>query len=148
MTDFYCVRPEVAGQAVVKGDESDSSAKLHYEFDGWLGDELLESVVQYIVTDELLNELRADDLTGYWVGEVEVSKSPKFEHRNSGKELPEFHWLRVRGTSRVDDFGIDERYFEEYDSYGDVLVVSEGALSVLRERQLAHADIELYESDE
>src|SRR6476660_8794270 len=38
---------------------------LHYQFDGWLGDELLESFPCYIVTRRLAHALTAAGLSGF-----------------------------------------------------------------------------------
>src|SRR3954454_10828086 len=60
---YFALEPEVAGQL---GDTTmlDTSVhppviqRLEYRFDGWLGDDLLESFPCFVVTERLANELK------------------------------------------------------------------------------------------
>jgi len=108
---------------------------LHYEVDGWLGDDLLQSFPCFIVTDRLAHALRRSDLTGCSLAAVEVTKSSKFNDWNPGKELPGFFWLRITGRAGVDDFGISE---------DRRLVASTRAMDVLRPFNLDHAERAIY----
>lgn len=135
---YFYIEPEVSGGF---GDNSviDASVhpprvlKLHYQFDGWLGDDFLESFPCYIVSELLAEEIKSARLVGYSFDDVEVSKSEQFEELYPGKKLPKFYWLKVTGVSRKDDFGISEDYR---------LVVSNEALKVLKKGKLVEADIE------
>jgi hypothetical protein len=86
-------------------------AALHYEFDGWQGDELLEVLAHYIVADPLRAQLEAAAPTGCEFAPARVSTSPLFRELYPGRRLPKFHWLRVTGRAGHDDFGmsIDHR---------------------------------------
>ena len=106
--------------------------KLHYEFNGWLGDELLESVACYIVTEPLAAEIEKAGLTGVQFDEVEISKSDEFEAFQPGQELPRFLWMRVVGQPRKDDFWITPDL---------ILAVSERALDLLKQSGLSHMDV-------
>ena len=136
---FYYVEPEVSGGF---GDNAiiDSSVhppkvtKLHVEFDGWLGDDLLETFPCYIISEGLTKEIEAENLTGFILDEVEVSKSNQFEEMYPKRELPKFFWLNLQGVCEKDDFGF---------SYDYRLVVSERALKVLKNWKVEEADIEL-----
>tara|TARA_R110002094_G_scaffold117289_5_gene112950 strand:+ start:1305 stop:1730 length:426 start_codon:yes stop_codon:yes gene_type:complete len=134
---FYSLEPEVAGEW---GDETVADVsvhpprvqRLHYQFDGWLGDALLESFPCYIVSNELGASLLASGLTGFQLEDCTVSKSSQFDELYPGRQLPVFKWLRVSGTPGQDDFGI---------SSDNELVVSMAAKSVLEEHQVEHCEV-------
>lgn len=127
--NYYTLSPEVAGElgantvvdATVRPPVYE---RLHYEFVNWLGDELLEAIAAFIVTERVAERLYRAGLSGFRIAEVEVSLSPTGEELMNFDELPSFWWLQVTGTPESDDFGISS------DSY---LVVSEKALKMLRE---------------
>jgi hypothetical protein len=136
--EFFRVEPEVAGglgpeTVMDRSVHPPRISRLHYVFDGWLGDDLLESFPGFVVTEEAAARLEAAGLTGFELKPVEIGKSEAFEELYPDRELPEFRWLDVTGTPRQDDFGVDD---------DGVLVVSERALEVLREGQLENADVE------
>lgn len=136
---FYFVEPEVSGGF---GDNAiiDSSIhppkviKLHFEFDGWLGDDLIETFPCYIVSEGLAKEIEAENLTGFIFDEIEVSKSDQFEEMYPNREMPNFFWLKLQGVSEKDDFAFSDDYR---------LVVSDRALKVLKNWKVEEADIEL-----
>jgi hypothetical protein len=99
--------------------------KLHYVFEGWFGDEIVESTPCYIVTERLANTIRAYGLTGVSFDQVDVESSDVFEELRPDKSLPPFVWMKVYGTKMKDDF-----FFAGYGR----LVVSERALEVIRPR--------------
>ena len=135
---YFTIEPEVAGGL---GDRSEvrhvggrlQVDRLHYEFHGWLGDSLLESTPCFIVTEDAANALLRAAATGIRFEAVEVSRSREFDELEPGCELPAFWWLVVDGQAGRDDFGMDAEL---------VLVVSEAALSVLRQVGLRHASIQ------
>src|SRR5262245_2669088 len=109
----YKLSPEVAGHL---GDDTviDSSVHppivdaLHYEFDGWPEDDLIESFPCYIVTDRMRAMIEAAQATGCRFGQVKISTSEQFEEFREfhmQKSLPRFWWLIVEGVARRDDFG-------------------------------------------
>ena len=67
--EYYLIEPEVAG-GIGEHSVIDRSSgkmvvrKLHYEFDGWLGDELLESTPCFIVSERLDSRNRACAVDG------------------------------------------------------------------------------------
>lgn len=135
---FFRLRPEVAGGwgpntsfTRVPGCPT-TVHKLHYVFDGWLGDELLESTPCFIVTRRLADQIVEARLTGCECRHLEVSVSEECREFPSALELPEFVWLHIDGIAGVDDFGITHDYH---------LVVSERALGVIKSRQLEHCDV-------
>jgi hypothetical protein len=147
MMKYYRVEPEVAGGwgKHTIHDESELRRppfvlKLHYVFDGWLGDELLESSGCYIITERLAQEINREHLTGARFDDVEISTSGEYDdlqELHPDRQLPKFLWLRPIGELKQDDFAID----------GLRLIVSERALELLKRVGLSHAaSITLFES--
>lgn len=135
---FYIIEPEVAGalgdSTVIDTDvHPPVVSNLEYRFEGWLGDELLESSPCFIITESVARKLYDSQLSGFTLGPVHVTKSPEFEKLNPHTSLPDFLRLEVEGTAGVDDFGLaaDHR-----------LVVSQASMAALRTAQLDNADIE------
>ncbi len=110
-------------------------AALHYQFDGWLGDELLTSFPCYIVTRTLGDKLTEARLNGFQLASVEISVSEQFEEIYPGRRLPEFYWLQVVGSPGIDDFGISRRHS---------LVVSDRTLAVLQTGQLRQCGVKTW----
>ena len=136
MTAYYQIEPEVAG-GWGESAEADTSIHppvvhfLHYEFQGWLGDELLESFPCFIVSRRVGRALQEAGLVGFSLGEVKVSMSSQFLETEGERVLPEFHRLEITGHAGQADFGMSETH---------VLVVSKWALEVLRRFPLANAE--------
>jgi hypothetical protein len=105
--------------------------KLHYEFSGWSGDDLLTSTPCYIVTDRLARAIKDASLTGVEFDNVEITTSDLFEELYPGRKLPPFIWLKVIGEPGKDDFGLDQLD----------LVVSDRTLQLLKSMQLKNCDI-------
>ena len=137
---FYCLEPEVAGSlgkhtVWERSETVERVVRPHYQFDGWLGDDLLESYPVFIVTAKLAARIEQDSLSGVSFDEVLVSLPDVFVQLYPDVASPEFRWMRISGRAGEDDFGIpgDRR-----------LVASERALSVLRSGALANCDVEEY----
>ncbi len=77
---YFELEPEVVGGW---GDSTDADVsvhpprvkKLHYRFDGWLGDVLLESFPCFIITVAAAAALEEVKLTGYRLAPVKISKA-------------------------------------------------------------------------
>ena len=119
----HSVTQETSGALIVH--------KLHYVFEGWFGDEIVESTPCYIVTAELAKSIRDRGLTGVSFDQVEVDRSDIFKDLHPEKVLPPFAWMKVTGDKGKDDFFLA--------GYGR-LVVSERALEVIGPHA-AHAGI-------
>ncbi len=136
---FYSLDPEVAG-GLGPNTVMDASlhppivTKLHYELDGWLGDELLESFPCFIVTENMRQLIESADPSGCSFGEVEVSKSDRFKELYPKRSVPHFFWLKIAGHAGRDDFGI---------SSTNSLVVSQRVLQVMKKGVLEHCAIEV-----
>lgn len=141
---FWSLAPEVAGEL---GPDTvmDTSvhppivSKLQYRFQGWLGDDLLESFPCYVVTDALGSDLKAADFTGFDLDVVSIVTSEEFDEIEKehfpGRQLPGFKWLKVTGQAGVEDFGLSVQH---------KMVVSDRVLATIRRRTLRQCDVELY----
>ena len=134
---YHILDPEVAG-GLGSRTQMDSSVhppvvkRLHYELEGWLGDDLVQSFPCYLVTKKLQAALAAIHPTGLSFAAADVSASESFKDQNPGVALPELTWLKVHGAPGKDDFGLtaDAR-----------LVVSDRILKQMQAAQLSHCDV-------
>jgi hypothetical protein len=138
---YKYIEPEVAG-GLGKETILDNSihpprvTKLHYEFDGWLGDDLIESFPCYIVTEPLKEQIEKRGLSGVAFENVIITKSDNFNFLYPERQLPKFYWLKVKANNLYSDFslGLDFR-----------LVISEAAFNVLNQFNIKNAIIESIE---
>jgi len=150
---LFELEPEVAGgfgENTVVSNLDNVRAKrerpivthLHYEFSGWLGDEILETTPCFIVTEGLADSIQRSELKGYNFADVETSVTEEFEELYPGTILPKFKRIIPQGTVEVngntsldwsgDDFCLSQK---------SVLVVSEKALDVIKKHKLDYCDI-------
>jgi hypothetical protein len=135
---YFFVEPEVAGgwgkNTVFERTPGKPPVvhKLHYHFEGWLGDELLESAPCFIATQALSDLIKKAHLTGAEFDTLEVSTAENFQELTPELQLPGFVWLKVHGVAGRDDFGIasDCR-----------LVISKRALDLLQTSNISQAQI-------
>ena len=137
MNKRFILKPEVAGQLGANTIIDTTTmppivSNLHYEFDGWLGDDLLESYPCFICTELLMHRLNKNKFTGCKFDTCEVSKSEIFNQIYQSKELPVFYWLKVIGSPK-DDFYMNGN--------GD-MIVSERVLSILKDFNINNCEIE------
>ncbi|MGR5062042.1 hypothetical protein [Photobacterium sp. DNB22_13_2] len=111
--------------------------KLHLEFDGWLGDDLLESFPCFLVSESLATALVASQLSGYNLAAMELSSSDIFQELQPECCLPSFSWLQITGDNGKDDFSVSEK---------GMLLVSRKAMQLLQKFQLTNAEIMVYKS--
>lgn len=138
MSYFY-IEPEVSGGL---GPETEMNTtvhppivdKLNYQFESWLGDDLIESFPCYIVTEHLAKQFISNEFQGFSLDNVIVTMSEDFAELNETKELPNFFWLKIDGEAFNDDFGLSEDYR---------LVVSQRVLNLLNLNNIYNADIEI-----
>jgi hypothetical protein len=136
---YHVLSPEVAAMGLGNRTVVNASfhpprvLHLHYDFDVWLGDDLVAAFPCFLVTERLAHELRASGLTGYELKSVELSKSDLFQDLYPGLDLPTFVWLDVNGSPGVDDFGVDKQ---------GRLIVSDRALDILRRNNFRHCDVD------
>ena len=138
---YYQVEPEVAGGI---GEHSliDRSSgkmvvrKLHYVFDDWGSDVLVESCPCFIVTESAKKKLQSIGATGIRFDKVEVTTSELFQELVPDLKLPKFVWLQIEGIPGQDDFGIGK---------APGLVISERALEVLKGLGISNALVTPFE---
>lgn len=135
---YYELYPEVAGSIhedvlIDVKTRPVSISAMHYEFDGWLGDDLLTASGYFIVTEALSHALGQAELTGFDLYTCEVSKSEQFEEMHPNRPLPVFKWLAIKGGFPADDF-----WFSKETA---MLNVSEAALNVLQKFKIDNCDV-------
>ena len=136
--NYYVIEPEVAGglggnTVIDQSVHPPKIARLHYNFEGWLGDVLLESFPCFIATEGVVQELVSMRSTGVSFGDVEITKTKQFEEIYPGRQLPKFRWLKVSGKPGVDDFGMTHDFR---------LVVSQRVLDLLESHGLDNAIVD------
>src|SRR5688572_25615636 len=100
MKRSYKIQPEVAGN-IANSAFIDRTARppliktLVYEFDGWLGDDIVCSILTYIVTERLKLAIEEEQLTGINFDDVTVLASEKFRITSNAVQLPVFIWLKI-----------------------------------------------------
>jgi hypothetical protein len=141
MMKYFLIQPEVAG-GLGENTVMDSSvhppivSRLHYKFDGWLGDVLLRSFPCLIVTEGAKRKLQSFGLTGMRFDKVEVTTSELFQELYPNRQLPKFVWLQIDGRPGHDDFGFAQNAR---------FVISGRALEVLRGLGISNALITPFE---
>lgn len=135
---YYFVEPEVAGKlggntVIDPSFHPPLITFLEYQFDGWLGDHLLESFPCFIISKEAATAIKTSGLTGFELDSVMTKRSEQFDDLGASIVLPEFLWLKISGSPGSSDFFIagDNR-----------LVISESAIKVIKKFGLANADFE------
>lgn len=137
-SERWRVSPEVAGE-LGENILMDSSvhpprvSHLHYRFEGWLGDDLLQTFPCFLASASLAEALENMGLVGIEVEQAEVSLSPEFKELYPDLSMPDFCWLKITGKNRDADFWITPDF---------ELEISDRALNVLRKFSVAHAEIE------
>ncbi|MET4084211.1 hypothetical protein ABIB40_004185 [Pedobacter sp. UYP30] len=136
---YYELYPEVAGTIIDDCivDVTTRPIKISsmcYEFDGWLGDDLITEAAHFIVTDKLADALIKSQLNGFQLDTATVSKSEHFEEIYPDRSLPVFKWLKVNGIPMKDDFWFSIENM--------MLNVSVDAYNVLKNFQISNCDVE------
>ena len=138
---YFVLSPEVAAMGLGEHTVMDRSthppkvSHLHFDFDVWLGDDLIEAFPCFVVTTQLADEMRKHTFSGYELKAVEISTSDMFrdfQNLHPDRELPEFVWLDITGTAGTDDFGVNKE---------GRLVVSEDAFAVLKAAHLDNCEV-------
>lgn len=106
--------------------------RLHYAFDTWLGDDIVQLFPCVIVSERLADALVSAGCSGVALDAVEVTLSDECAVMDPGllDRLPPFRWLRA-GESVENDVAI----------VGAELFVSDAALRVLKSFRLDHAEV-------
>ena len=138
---YYILEPEVAG---CLGDKTVMNREihppyvtaLHYQFNGWLGDVLVESFPCFIATIDVVQQLQKIAASGVQFGDVCVTKGTQFQEIYPDQAIPEFKWLQINGIAGSEDFGLASDFR---------LVVSDRILNILKPLGISHALVEEFE---
>ena len=100
---FFTVEPETAGAPVA----AQSTGRVEFRFDGWLGDDMVRAHPAVLVRTEVKNALLGlDRPTGFEVTKAHVRTSRFFRKQNPGKRLPRFWTVDANGRAGRDDMGL------------------------------------------
>lgn len=99
--------------------------KMAYDFESWPEDAINGWMSHYIVTKELAQALESANppLTGFSIGEVEITTESQFDELYGDRELPKFVWLKIEGAAGISDFGISSK---------NSIVVSDRVLQIIK----------------
>jgi len=108
---YFQIEPDVAGglgsQTVIDTSKIPPLvSRLHYTFEAWFGDEILETFPCFIVTKALADDIMKERLSGVVFDNVIIDGSENFEALYPATVLPPFVWMKVEGRQREDDFFI------------------------------------------
>jgi hypothetical protein len=135
---YKLIEPEVSGgigskTLIDNSKHPPTIKKLNFEFEDWLGDDILETFPCYIVTEKLKDEIELNRLTGIIFENVEITKSKNFAELYIGKELPKFYWAQIVGKLNFDDFVISNDFR---------LLISDKAFKLFSIFKIANAVVE------
>lgn len=138
----YSIEPAVDGSRgelteYEPGFEGRRLESFHMVLDAWLGDDLVTCTPGFAVTRKLADRLACSGLNGFELRDMYVSISVEGTEslRRNKTPIPDLVWLYLTGVPGVSDFAQD----------GDLLlVISEAALTVLREFDIKRAAIKPY----
>jgi hypothetical protein len=138
----HTLEPEVAGslgpRTVMDTDvHPPAVTHLHYEVDGWLGDDLLESFPCFLISPQAALALRSAHVTGFADREAEITLGADVEGVVD-LQLTNFRWLTPTGVPGVDDLAVDR---------SATLIVSDQVLEILHSFHLSNCDIEVWVAD-
>lgn len=129
---FWEVSPEVPGtltdSAIVDWTcHPPVVSSVEFEFDGWMGDELITTFPVFLIGPNALGAVQSAGLGGYEIGPAEITLSEQYrevaEFLPVDEEPAGFVWFKPTGQAGRDDFGINEQHR---------MVLSDRALKVLR----------------
>lgn len=136
---YYLLEPEVAGgigdmsEITYKDGMIDEVKFLHYEFDGWLGDELLTTTPCFIVTESLMGDIISSGLEGAEFKTIHMSLSEEFLDLYGKMEIPKFVEIKCKF---VYEENMDNLTSDFYINKCKDIIVSEKALNILRNHKL------------
>ncbi|MBP3041172.1 hypothetical protein J9303_17040 [Bacillaceae bacterium Marseille-Q3522] len=150
---LYFLEPEVSGghgEHTVYGTEEDIAKEgisgkvkfLHYQFEGWLGDDILESTPAFIVSSLLETELKNSNFKDYKLEKCLITTSDEFKEMYPNKGIPLFSRFIPLGKVEV-----EEENFNNWSGHhfclspkGE-LVVTQEALNFLKRASIDHCYI-------
>lgn len=148
---FFAILPEAAGQmgnSCIHGEITERPVEIihaDFEFQFWPHDDLLCGFYIFACSKSLAESLVTSGLNGFELAELNVSFEERFyqwAELHKDEQLPEYQWLKIVGRAGIEDFGLVQGPTEM------PLVVSERALSLLKQFKLQRCDIETYTGQE
>lgn len=143
--EYFILEPEVAGGIGKKSKILYENSKikevlfLDYEFEGWLGDDILTTHPCFIISESLCDIIKVSDLKGYQLQKIDISFSDFFLEVHNKKILPNFIRLLPFPINEVNL--INKMLLDFYLYKNTTLVVSEKVLNILEKFNLSNANI-------
>ncbi len=136
-TKHFVLEPEVAGQlgehtVMDRSTHPPKIEKLHFIFDGWLGDDIVATFPSFLVSKNLYKLLKESELKGFEFGTCLISCSYTFNELLKDTKLPQFYWLKITGRDENADFRLNSKNY---------LTLSERALNLLKKTKIEHSEI-------
>jgi hypothetical protein len=133
----YTIEAEVPGhlgdKAIYTSDSNGwNISKMHVVFDGWMGDDVVQILNCFLLTDRAKRVLEGSQLKGMHFELPIISKSEEFIERQPSTALPKFWWLKSLGAASESDVFVTKSGYLE---------ASERAMIEFRKLTLAHASI-------
>lgn len=150
--NYYIVEPEVAGEIgkhTIYDYNNASCATdiihLHFVFEGWLGDDLLEVTPCFLVTEKLRDIIFKYKLSGCEFCEIEISYNEIFYELYPKRNMPNFYRLMpqkkidivngIKISNNMDDIMLSQQNY---------LVISEKAKNIISDfSSVRNSDFEL-----
>lgn len=134
----YTLEAEVPGHlgddAIYSSDASGwNITKMHLVFDGWMGDDIVQILNCFLLTEKAKSLLEKSRLKGVHFERPIITKSEEFIERQPATVLPNFWWLKPPLDVSDTDIMITRH---------GCLEVSEQAMLEFRKLNLAHASIQ------
>lgn len=133
----FIIDPEVPGQIGPRSNVDydlypPQVTSLDFIFDGWLGDDIVQSFPVYLVTKKASDVISQAGLSGATFAYAGVSTSGQFRELSNPPTLPPFFWLKVPTSRGQADFWLNN---------SNMLCVSDKAMQVLQKLSLKNAVI-------
>ncbi|NYI58239.1 hypothetical protein [Cellulomonas soli] len=107
-------------------------SNVSLQFEGWLGDDLIETYPLFAVTDRLRAALRASGVSGVSFEQVPTIRSEQLLELQPGDEIGTWSLMAVTGRAGTDDAWLSPRW---------MLMVSQRFWDVASRFQLTYCDI-------
>ena len=136
MIKYYVISPEVPGgigeKSILEYNDGIVSRIVHlnFEFDDWLGDDVITTHPFLLVSLPLLATINENNLIGYKVRNVELSCSELFVELNNCNTVPIFKLLEIENVDTIEDLvnlQMDFYFYQNRD-----FVVSESVLNLIK----------------
>ena len=156
---YYMIEPEVAGEIgentiydnydeIINQKKKPIISHLHYIFDGWLGDELLELTPCFLISERLKKEIENHGFSGCRFADVEVSYSDEFLEIYPIRKVPKFYRMIPLKTVFVENDGYINQDMDDFMlTQKSYLIISENVKNLLNNMNFAeNADYILLET--